>query len=309
MKSKAVFFLIISIVISFVVGCNINEPTPEPTKITEKVKLYYGDSGNEQFVTEEREITYLKGEDKYKVILEELIKGPTNKDFRANISKDTKVYGTIKQGNDLIVNLSKEFNQFSGSVAEIIGVGSVVNTMAQLENIEQVKILVEGNELIGPSGESRGFMQPFTNNADNARDSMEVTLYFANENATAVVGEKRTIQVSSNANQEELLKSVLEELIKGPENPQLYKTIPREVTILSIKVIGNIAYVDFSEEMHTKHWHGATGEAMTIASIANTLTEFDNIDYVKMTVAGQPMNIEHAILEEPVGRNENMIAK
>ena len=65
--------------------------------------------------------------------------------------------------------------------------------------------------------------------------------------------------------------------------------------------------MDFSEEMHTKHWGGATGEALTINSIVNTLTEFPYIQRVKMTVEGEPMNIEHAILEEPVERNEGMI--
>lgn len=68
-------------------------------------------------------------------------------------------------------------------------------------------------------------------------------------------------------------------------------------------------YVDFSNEMHTKHWGGATGEAMTIASIVSTLTEFYDIDQVMMTVEGNPLAIEHMILEEPLSRNEEMIQK
>lgn len=63
---------------------------------------------------------------------------------QANIAQATNIYGTIRQNNDLIVNLSKEFNQFGGSVAETIAVGSIVNTMTQFEEISRVKILVEG---------------------------------------------------------------------------------------------------------------------------------------------------------------------
>jgi len=61
--------------------------------------------------------------------------------------------------------------------------------------------------------------------------------------------------------------------------------------------------------MLTSHWGGAAGEAMTINSIANTLTEFDFIEQVRITVGGQPLTIEHIILEEPLGRNEDMIEK
>jgi len=86
-----------------------------------------------------------------------------------------------------------------------------------------------------------------------------------------------------------------------------YLTIPKEVYLLSVEIKDEIAYIDFSEEMHTKHWHGGTGEALTIASIVNTLTELEYIQKVKMTVAGEPMSIEHAILDEPVGRKEEMI--
>jgi len=77
--------------------------------------------------------------------------------------------------------------------------------------------------------------------------------------------------------------------------------------VLSVKIEGDTANVDFSEEMHTRHWRGALGEAMTINSVANTLTEFDYVEQVMMTVTGNPMNIEHVILDVPVGRNEEMI--
>jgi hypothetical protein len=66
---------------------------------------------------------------------------------------------------------------------------------------------------------------------------------------------------------------VLSELIEGPQRTDIYKTVPAEVNVQSVKVDENIASVDFSEEMHTKHWGGAAGESMTINSLVNTLTE------------------------------------
>ena len=317
--SCIVLTLIISIFGFSFYGCAPQEPeTPEDTnngnqnqdnqKTTETIKLFYGDENNEKMVSEERDITYNKDENKYEITLEELIKGPDDEKLNANINDDTEVLGTTKQNTDLIVDLSDEFNRFSGSVAEIIAVGSVVNTMTQFENIERVKILIEGEELIGPSGEPRDFMESFPLDPRQETTS-EITLYFADQNATYVVPEKRTINASENINQENYIKQVVEELIKGPQTEELSPIIPPETKVISVDIENSIAHIDFSEEMHTKHWGGAAGEAMTINSLANTLTEFDYINKVKLTVNGEPLAIEHTILDEPVGRNEDMIKK
>jgi germination protein M len=301
-----VFLSVILLAIS--AGCR--QPQQQaPEQTTSKIKVFYGDSNNEKMVTEERSISYQSDEDKYALALKELIKGPENADYTANIKPETKVYGVIRQNGDMIVDMSEDFAQFAGSVAEIIAVGSVVNTLTQFDGIERVKILVEGEELIGPSGEPRGFMGPFPtdpNISDNT-GKIQVTLYFSDDQAMGVVGEQRQIEAAEDRQQ--FIKLVLEELIKGPRSEKLYATIPKTVKVQSVKIQDGIAAVDFSQQMHIDHWGGATGEAMTIDSIVNTLTEFDYIEKVKMTVDGQPMSIEHAILEEPVGRNEDAILK
>ncbi|MGD9676842.1 MAG: GerMN domain-containing protein [Vulcanibacillus sp.] len=169
--------------------------------------------------------------------------------------------------------------------------------------------LIAGS-LIGCASNDDNQAPPVPNQSEVPEtQSQEVTLYFANQNATAVAAEKRNIVLTTDSTREELFRSVLEELIKGPESTILYKTIPIEVKINSVELNGDILSVDFSQEMHINHWGGATGEAMTINSIVNTLTEFNDVNKVKMTVEGQPMSIEHSILEEPVGRNEDMIQK
>jgi germination protein M len=288
-------------------GCALRPPQEEI--ITKKIKLYYGDINNERLVTEERQFSYRRGEDKYKAALEELIKGPRDDNHRSNISPETKVYGTIKQGRHLIIDFSREFNNFGGSVAEIMARGSVVNTMTQFEEIDRVKLLVEGEEYIGPSGQPLGFMGPFPTSVEPPRITSEVTLYFGKKDATAVVGESRVLTIPPDTDRNKFIRIVLEELIKGPQRGDLSPTIPRGVKVLSVEIREGTAYVDFSQEMQTQHPGGAAGEAMTINSIVNTLTEFVYIQRVKMTVEGEPMLIEHAFLEEPVERNEGMIER
>lgn len=305
MRKLMICLLVLVVILS--AGCATKATPEQPDIITKNVQLYYGSEGNESFISEERAITYREGEDKYEATLQELIIGPANQSYIANIPKNTGVYGTIKQNKNLIVNLSSDFLSFGGSVAEIVAVGSVVNTLTQFDEIDRVKILVEGEEYIGPSGAPRGFMEPFTQNT--AETDLDVILYFSNEQATAVVAETRTISTSPGATREDTLKIVLAELIGGPQRSGLYPTIPPEVIVQSVTIEDEIVFVDFSAEMHTKHWGGAAGESMTINSLVNTLTEFEGLERVKMTVAGEPMNIEHAILEDPLPRNEDMIER
>jgi len=312
LKNTRTLGILLLMFLVFLSGCSAGSPQEgEDTKNdrVEKIKLYYGDANNEKMVAEEREISFKPEDDKYQVILEELIKGPENESLRANIRENTKVYGTIKQESDLIVDLSRDFKQFGGSVAEIIAVGSIVNTLTQLDDIERVKILVDGEELMGPNGEPRGFLSSFPEEPGGESGATDVTLYFSNKNADKLIGEKRKIPAVPDEDREEFIKKVLEELIAGPNESGHYPTVPKEVVVISVQIDNGIAVIDFSEEMHTKHWGGAAGESMTINSVANTLTEFDFIQKVRILVNQNPLAIEHIILEDPVERNEEIIEK
>ncbi|MEN3004759.1 GerMN domain-containing protein [Dehalobacterium formicoaceticum] len=308
MKKISILGMIFLLLLLALPGCGNNPPADETTK--ETIQLFYGDAQNEKMVSEAREISYTPEQDKYQVALEALIQGPENQAYMVNIDQNTKVLGTTKEGSDLIVDLSKEFNTFAGSMAEIMAVGSVVNTMTQFEGIERVKILVQGEELIGPSGNPRGFMTTFPTEPDGQtgnQDETEVTLYFGNQNADKVVGEKRMVPGSPQKDQVEFIKNVLNALIAGPKGNNVFATIPEGVKVQSVTIDQGLLHVDFSEEMHTNHWGGAAGESMTINSIVNTVTEFDFINKVKITVDQSPLAIEHIVLDEPVERNEEMI--
>lgn len=134
-----------------------------------------------------------------------------------------------------------------------------------------------------------------------------VLLYFANADASKVVPEARQVQIPKNIPQADYVKLLLEQLIAGPDNADLSRTIPQTVKILDAHVEDENAYVDFSQEMISDHSRGAAGESMTVYSIVSTLTELEGIEGVMMTVAGEPMNIEHMVIDTPVTRDDSMI--
>jgi spore germination protein GerM len=144
-----------------------------------------------------------------------------------------------------------------------------------------------------------------------------VSLYFAEYTDTEayLTEEIREIQVSK-----ELYKNVVEELIKGPQSDHLYSTIPSNVKVNSVKISEGTATVDFSKEIITNFQeipHSSTTEVLAIFSIVNTLTEFEEINKVKITIEGKDsgqvdgLYIEdfwgHVGIYEEFTRNEDII--
>lgn len=307
MKLRIKSLVVLMAMLIILAGCaSSKKPVEKPKPITIQAKLYYATEGNERLEYETRTIQYQKGQNKYRVVLQELLKGPVSLELVRNIPSQTRVLSTTQKGQDLIVNLSRDFRSFPGEMAEIMAVGSIVNTMIALDNnVNRVRLQVEGQDYIGPSGKPRGYMTWFT----NPPEARQYILYFSNEQADKVIPEKRTLIINPEASKEEIARTLLNELIKGPRETGHFKTIPREAQIKSVRIVNNTVYADFSQEMHTKHWHGAAGEAMTINSIVSTLTEIPGIQKVGISVEGKPLNIEHVILKEPIERNPSMIGK
>ncbi len=147
--------------------------------------------------------------------------------------------------------------------------------------------------------------------------TQSISLYFADyeENESYLVKEVRQIEPDNS-----LYKKAVEELIKGPENSDLYPTIPSDVKVNSVEISGDTAIVDFSKEIITsidEIPHSSTTEILAIYSIVNTLTEFEEIDKVKITVEGRDSGqidgfyIEdfwgHLGIYEEFTRNEDII--
>lgn len=128
----------------------------------------------------------------------------------------------------------------------------------------------------------------------------EVKLYFSTKDAMYLEAEKRKIEAGKSNKYEETIN----ELIKGPASKELNRTIPEGVKIREVRIEGNIAYLDFNQALVANHWGGSTGEIMTVYSIVNTITQFPEVDYVKILVEGQEIetlagHLDTSIVLEP----------
>ena len=115
-----------------------------------------------------------------------------------------------------------------------------------------------------------------------------LTLYFANSNHTDLQTEERVIEVNANQTSE---KTVLEQLIAGPEGTDVQSTVPFETKIRDVTTTKDgICYVNLSSDFVTKHIGGEMAEKLTIYSIVNSLCELDHVDKVQFLIEGKKVD-------------------
>ena len=111
--------------------------------------LYYQNKETKELMPEGRMIdskTLLT--DPYATLITLLIEGPKNEKLQTVIPEGTRVLKAELKGDIVYLDLSKEFidNHKGGQEAENMTVYAIVNTLTQLNEVNSVKILINGRE-------------------------------------------------------------------------------------------------------------------------------------------------------------------
>ena len=113
---------------------------------------------------EERVIEVNTNQSREKSILEQLIAGPLENCCTRTIPAETKLRDvTTTSDGTCYVNLSQEFvtKQISGEKSELLAVYSIVDSLCELEHVERVQFLIEGEKVEDFKGKL-DFKTPFT---------------------------------------------------------------------------------------------------------------------------------------------------
>ena len=164
--NKKYFWIIIGVLIVAIIGVGMylwiqnrgevqeNEIEPE-AEITEEqmrqtiVTLYYQNKDTKELMPEGRMIDAKELlTDPYATLVNLLIENPKNERLQSAIPEGTRVLKTELRGNIVYLDLSKEFidNHSGGEEQENITIYSIVNTLTELNEVEGVKILINGQE-------------------------------------------------------------------------------------------------------------------------------------------------------------------
>ncbi len=128
------------------------------------LKLYFSNAEGTDLEVEERVIEVNTNQSREKSILEQLIAGPLENCCSRTIPAETKIRDvTTTNDGTCYVNLSQEFvtKRIGGEKGELLAVYSIVNSLCELEQVEKVQFLIEGEKLDDFNGQL-DFKTPFT---------------------------------------------------------------------------------------------------------------------------------------------------
>ena len=110
-----------------------------------------------------------------------------------------------------------------------------------------------------------------------------VTLYFAAADGS-LAPEERDIP-----EQPGIARATVNELIAGPQSAGLDPTLPASAIVEGMTVRDGLCTVDFSSELTERLADDDRARLLAVASLVNTLTQFDTVERVRILVDGEPV--------------------
>lgn len=128
------------------------------------VSLYFNNKDTNNLIPEARSIDVKSlTKEPYITLINLLLEGPKKSNLEKTIPEGTKINKIVRKGAMIELDLSKEFieNHKGGVEQESKTIYSIVNTLTQLNEIESVKILVDGKDDSGFKDNALKFKNAF----------------------------------------------------------------------------------------------------------------------------------------------------
>ncbi len=109
-----------------------------------RVKLYFAGEDGTNLIAAFREKHYSTNTPLERFVLEELIAGPKVEGLYPSINPATKIISVMTKDGICYVNLDENFLTVQGNVSTDISIYSIVNSLVELNGINKVQILING---------------------------------------------------------------------------------------------------------------------------------------------------------------------
>ncbi|MEA4964513.1 MAG: GerMN domain-containing protein [Oscillospiraceae bacterium] len=201
--------------------------------------------------------------------------------------------------------------QLSGSFASLTGVNlslalsCIGLTFSQLEDVDSVEVSAK-NQLLGGK-QSILLRKGDILLTDNSLALAETTLniYYSDADSRYLIPQEVKTKLETTEEQAAYAISLLGQ---APESGALRTTLPENTEILDLSIEDGLCIVDFSADFLQNRPETDSEERMTILSIVDTLTEFQEINRVQFYVEGEVLSTYyHMDLSLVYQRDENAI--
>lgn len=294
----------------------VEEPAEEPEEELPEgmlfLQVYYGEEKGGYLIPFTVAVPWTEGV--ARAALEKVIRGPTPaQEMRYGLTSyvppTTEILGLNIRDGLARIDLSREFFNYDPEQEKLV-LNSIVFTLLQFSNVEEVEILVggappeafPGGTVVNVFGRERGInLEVEEGVVNDFTRGQEITLYFC-----SVLGESRVFYVPVTRVVEkegDELQITLEELLEGPrEGRGLFSDIPPATELRNLALQGETVIVDFSGAI-LEYRGGLSGEENIKNQLLLTLTELHGVEKVGILVEGERKTLEYGTsFQEPLPR-------
>ena len=203
---------------------------------------------------------------------------------------------TLADG-DVTLSLSEPFLEADAMDRTVAALCAAL-TLCQVEGVGSVSVAVGEQVLFSRLTEA----DALTRDTDTDPFVRQLRLYFADGDGRYLAGESHSLTLEEDADAD---RYVVEELLRGPNDPALQSAIPTGTRLLSCRTEDGVCTVDLSAEFLDGRPQTALGERLALYSLVDSLTELPQVDSVRILAEGEPVErYVYRSLDGPLARYE-----
>lgn len=124
----------------------VENPGEQINSITTKqLTLYFANSSGDKLVKETRKVHYSSNISMEKLVIEQLMKGSSDKSLLSTIPKGTQLINVSVDDGVCYVNLDDTFKNQNYEIKESVVIYSIVNSLTELDEVDKVQISINGD--------------------------------------------------------------------------------------------------------------------------------------------------------------------
>ncbi len=222
------------------------------------------------------------------------LSAPQAEGLRGALPAGTELLSWTSQRGLVTLELSEEFLNASAMERSAAAFAAVL-TLCQLDEVDAVSIISGGETLFHGLDPEDALLQ----DTDSDPYTRRLRLYFASADGRWLTSEYHSLSLDEDSYLE---RYVMEELLRGPNDPELHSAIPEGTELLSCRTENGVCTVDLGGAFRDERPETALGERLAVWSIVNSLTALSDVDSVQILCEGEVVDsYVYRSLAEPLG--------
>lgn len=281
MKRASILLLIAALLVASLSGCVSAGTSASGADSVSVWRVYTGAQAGELLREETQPLSGGSQAD-IEDVLQLFLRRARGSDLRCALPDGVELIGWTSDSGLVTLELSEEFLELS-AMERTTAVFAAVLTLCQLDEVDAVSITVGGETLFHALDAEDALLQ------DTEADpyTRRLRLYFASSDGRWLESEYHSLSLDDDS---ALERYVMEELLRGPNDPALHSAIPAGTELLSCRTEGGVCTVDLSGEFLENRPDTALGERLAVWSIVNSLTTLSDVDSVRVLCQGETID-------------------